>query len=428
MTRFVGVRCWSTVPLNVCFKRGLSKLPGKGRCHANVQESPVSISSKEVVLRYYEGWNARNVDLAMTSIADDCEYEDLVFQDPFIGADDFREYLEETISNVDDDIRFVIDDITDGDDQRVGVLWHCEVNGVEFPFSRGVSFYRVENGRIKFGRDIVEPTFKPGHGAIKVLSLITPIVKKLGKNANPSILKKLPIAAGAMWLFYAAYLGYVILGTSAPGNAAWQITPENLQSVLNDSMNIFFLVPFLNWVGVPFAPELVENPVDEAVFNLVAAWGLMFLPLILTDPEGYKMKDTTKWSLWTGLWFLTNIFFIPYLALRLQPSETPPTPPPELPSWSPLVGATGFFVGNLCLIWGALGRPEFGDLGARITHAVEAYGSDRVFFAFCVDTVLYSIFQTVMMPKAPAKFRYVPFFGMAAYLLTSSPKQTEAEA
>lgn len=46
---------------------------------------------------------------------------------------------------------------------------HCSVNGIEFPFSRGASFYQVENGRITFGRDVVEPTIKPGHGAIKVL-------------------------------------------------------------------------------------------------------------------------------------------------------------------------------------------------------------------------------------------------------------------
>lgn len=49
---------------------------------------------------------------------------------------------------------------------------HCSVDGIVFPFSRGVSFYTVEDGKIKFGRDIVEPTIKPGHNAIKVNSYL----------------------------------------------------------------------------------------------------------------------------------------------------------------------------------------------------------------------------------------------------------------
>lgn len=131
---------------------------------------------------------------------------------------------------------------------------------------------------------------------------MTPAVKMLGENANPSNWKMLPIASGAMWLFYAAYLGYVILGTSAPGNPAWQTSPETLQTVLNESINIFFIVPFLNWVGVPFAPQLVAHPVDESIFNFVGAWGLMFLPLILADSRATKVNDTSKWALWTGTW------------------------------------------------------------------------------------------------------------------------------
>lgn len=88
------------------------------RCGSQTQLSP-----KDVVLRYYEGWNARDVDKAMLSIAKDCKYEDLVFQDAFLGEDAFREYLEETIANVDNDIKFEIDDITDGESGTVGVLW-----------------------------------------------------------------------------------------------------------------------------------------------------------------------------------------------------------------------------------------------------------------------------------------------------------------
>jgi hypothetical protein len=49
-----------------------------------------------------------------------------------------------------DDLKFVIEDITEGDPFRAGVQWHVECgDGVFFPFSRGCSFIRVnERGQI----------------------------------------------------------------------------------------------------------------------------------------------------------------------------------------------------------------------------------------------------------------------------------------
>ena len=115
-----------------------------------------------------------------------------------------------------------------------------ELDGVEFPFSRGVSFYEVNaQGRIVFARDIVEPTFKPGGAALAGISLVAPLVRRLGPAASPAALKRLPLAAGAMWAFWAGYVGYVMLGTSAPGLPAWQTPPETLQAVLHESLNFF---------------------------------------------------------------------------------------------------------------------------------------------------------------------------------------------
>lgn len=46
---------------------------------------------------------------------------------------------------------------------------HLELNGEEFPFSRGLSFYELnEDGKIISARDIPEPTFKPGDAAFYV--------------------------------------------------------------------------------------------------------------------------------------------------------------------------------------------------------------------------------------------------------------------
>jgi hypothetical protein len=74
-------------------------------------------------------------------------------------------------------------------------------------------------------------------------------VRKLGPNANPAVLKSLPLASGAMYAFYAAYLGYVMLGTSAPGPPAWQTPPETLAAVLHESANYFYVNIGLAQVG-----------------------------------------------------------------------------------------------------------------------------------------------------------------------------------
>lgn len=46
---------------------------------------------------------------------------------------------------------------------------HVDLNGHEFPFSRGVSFYEInDEGKIVAARDCVEPALKPGSSALQV--------------------------------------------------------------------------------------------------------------------------------------------------------------------------------------------------------------------------------------------------------------------
>lgn len=46
---------------------------------------------------------------------------------------------------------------------------HVEIDGYEFPFSRGASFYELNpEGQIVYGRDLVEPALKPGSSALLV--------------------------------------------------------------------------------------------------------------------------------------------------------------------------------------------------------------------------------------------------------------------
>lgn len=122
------------------------------------------------------------------------------------------------------------------------------------------------------------------------------------------------------------------------------------------------------------------------------------------------------------LQFLTNIFFVPYMALRQQPpgsrGTTDKPGKAQLPGYAPAIGWTGAIIGIGSVIWALAVRPEYGGLGARWQYAVEQTLDNRVFFAFVLDAVMYAAWQAILMDKdAPKSQRYVPFVGLASYLI-----------
>ncbi|KAI8542435.1 hypothetical protein RHMOL_Rhmol08G0137600 [Rhododendron molle] len=129
-------------------------------------ESP----SLEVVRNFYGGINGHDLASVEDLIALDCVYEDLIFSRPFVGRKAILEFFQKFIDSISMDLQFVIDDISHEDTSALGVTWHLEWKGKPFPFSKGCSFYRLEmvNGKrqIIYGRDCVEPAFKPGEMAL----------------------------------------------------------------------------------------------------------------------------------------------------------------------------------------------------------------------------------------------------------------------
>ena len=281
------------------------------------------------------------------------------------------------------------------------------------------------------------------------ISLVAPLVRRLGPAASPAAIARLPLAAGAAWAFYAGYVGLVMLGTSAPGLPVWQTTPEALTSVLHESYNFFYVNILAAQWGLNPVPCIAEHPVSEALFNFVNAWGMMFLPAMLADPRGGRVPN--KLPLWVLTMLLTNVFLIPYMALRLAPDAAPEggssssggsggsgtssssgggaaqqqeqqqqqREAPGLPGYSAALAAVAAAVGAVSLAWAVAARPEFGGLSERWEWFQATLASDRVFWAFCVDACLYSVWQATLLGAAGAapQFRFVPFAGMAAWLL-----------
>ncbi|MFN0094540.1 MAG: nuclear transport factor 2 family protein [Dehalococcoidia bacterium] len=109
--------------------------------------------SQEAARAFFDAWNKRDFDRAMSHIADDCHYDDFGFVAPHSGKESVRRLFENVAKRA-PGVVFVIDDITG--DRDVGVLWHVEVAGQRGP--RGVSFYKFNtDDRLVWALDAADP-------------------------------------------------------------------------------------------------------------------------------------------------------------------------------------------------------------------------------------------------------------------------------
>ncbi|XP_044510502.1 uncharacterized protein LOC123229013 isoform X2 [Mangifera indica] len=142
----------------------------------------------DVVRRFYQGINSRDFGSVEKLIADNCVYEDLIFPQPFTGRKAILEFFKNFSDSISTDLQFVIDDISTEDSSAVGVTWHLEWKGKQFPFSKGCSFYQLEgvNGKkqIIYGRDIVEPAIKPGKSALGIIRAVTWLLQQFPQLAD----------------------------------------------------------------------------------------------------------------------------------------------------------------------------------------------------------------------------------------------------
>ncbi|KAL6751232.1 hypothetical protein V8C86DRAFT_3106951 [Haematococcus lacustris] len=178
----------------------LQMLGNKDRPAPTAVESPPD--AKAVITSFYEAYNRGDLDTVASLMAEEVEYHDMCGQLGG-GGGGGGGAVRRTVPS---DLQFVVEDITQGDPRRVGLTWHVEIGeGTVFPFSRGCSFYTLDDSGkiIKVARDLVEGAFKPGSGALQALAAVAPLIRRLGPRADPRSLTRLPLAAAATWAFYA---------------------------------------------------------------------------------------------------------------------------------------------------------------------------------------------------------------------------------
>ena len=204
------------------------------------------------------------------------------------------------------------------------------------------------------------------------------------------------------------------------------------------SLNFFLVAPALH---LPFSPTV--HPALEGVFNLLLSWAAMFSGFLSEgrpgEDKGAPRGFTPFARVLVGMQFLTSAFFLPYLALRDSEKDEDGvlhredvTGPYRLIGESKAVPAALGAVGVSSVAWGLFARAdEFGGLAERWSSFVALLEVDRVGSSFLVDLAVFAIFQGWLVdddvkrrggagPGVEAA-RYVPFFGLAFYLLTRPP-------
>ncbi|WP_240518649.1 hypothetical protein [Leptolyngbya sp. BC1307] len=253
------------------------------------------------------------------------------------------------------------------------------------------------------------------------MSEIIQEIEKTAQQQDSATAKRNRRLSQLLWGLVVLYVAVLLLSPPdqlLPGEPIWAIKPDTLTEVLSESLNFFFVLPILGKLLNTSAP--VVHPAAEAFFNFSEAWIFMFLPLMLLDRRGQNLP---RGALWGAAMFLTNVFLMPYMAQRLRQPAVTDQPMPEKGWLARSFGLVGGIVGLGAIAWLCLARPEFGSLADRGLYFWQKLATDRVTIAFCVDLLLFWIFQIWLMGEIIPKdskehsLRWVPFWGLAVWLL-----------
>ncbi|CAL9211475.1 uncharacterized protein LOC135583385 isoform X1 [Musa acuminata AAA Group] len=243
------------------------------------------------------------------------------------------------------------------------------------------------------------------------------------------------VQQAALWAAEAAYILWLFLLPYAPGDPIWAIKSTTINDLVGLSLNFFFILPWMNAVGIHVLEAPVLHPAAEGLFNFVIGWTLLFAPVLYTDHRRDRYSGSLD-VLWGFQMFLTNTFLIPYMAIRLNDMDVKHSynKVSQLGSLmtkgSSIVGAIGGTVCVASALWTFFGRPDaaFGGIADRWDFFLRYVGSERLAYAFIWDIGLYTMFQPWLIGdnlhnvkkssvSIVSNLRFIPVLGLVAYTL-----------
>ena len=420
---------WIQEPSNKTGEVGLkilsvaSNFLNKEPTHATGEEvnldnvNPIKLTLPE---QYFSAWNERDMKRAVDLYSTDVVYDDTAFPKPLVGRSELEKHLNICARCFPSSFSFHADEVTISVEEngKLAARWHVENNGVQLPFTRGISVYSVnKQGKISNAVDFVDGTFVKTKPLEQFLQL-----SKAQISIEP--IRLIPASIWAVYM-YIVFLSDGIL----PGANALQLEQRTWEEVFNLSLNFFLVAPVLH---LPFSPAV--HPMLEGVFNLLLSWAAMFAGF-LSDDRRDKPNQLAALPVVVGMQFLTSAFLLPYLTTRTSETRKDITVK-ELSSVSRLtenilLGPAMVFVGSYSILWAFQGRvEEFGLLPERWATFMDLLSIDRVGSSFLVDLGIFALFQgwlvdddlqrrgvqqtELSLLRGVAK--YVPFFGLGVYL------------
>lgn len=231
---------------------------------------------------------------------------------------------------------------------------------------------------------------------------------------------------------YVAYMTHLfLLPPTGP------LTPLiTLKEAANLSLNFAYITPL---IFPSLAPSL--HPLLESTFHFVVAWALLLLSFISEDLSTIPRKAPPATPFLLATPFLTNIFYLLYLVLRVRPQQDLRAIPLSRRTTlqkladGPFLSLTALVLVAASIPWALFARPEFGSWAQRYESFLHLLGSDILAHSFAVDLLVFSIFQAWLVRDDAARrewqgeYRgvvrlatFLPFFGLVAYLFARAQR------
>lgn len=246
-------------------------------------------------------------------------------------------------------------------------------------------------------------------------------------DSLPLIARVLPLTA------YAAYIPSVFSFDPTSIAGAPGTSSGALREAFQLSFNFGYISPLLY---SDIAPVL--HPCYESLFNIVVSWALLLVGFVSEDLSRTQRVPYTPVAIATA--FLTNIVYLPFLAIRSVNNVTVAPVPRKKASVflrlaeSRLLPATSLLLFAASLMWAVFGRPEFGSFDVRFATFATLLNYDVLAHSLALDAIAFCAFQAVLVnddvrrrgwtgsrcDNAVAAARFIPFFGLCYYLCIRS--------
>lgn len=157
-----------------------SQIKAKDKVQQQPTEQEEEINYYENAKGFYDSWNNKDIEKAITYFDDNIYFLDGQYKKPFTGKKEVKKYLTDCADSL-KNWKFIIDDyILDEKNKKVGLKWHIEsTSNIRLPFPTiGLSFLVFnDKGKIINCLDLVEPTIKTGRIQLPLLKVVSKVLR-----------------------------------------------------------------------------------------------------------------------------------------------------------------------------------------------------------------------------------------------------------